>query len=68
MSEYYEKNRDMIIEYNLNYYYTHKAKVRERQNYYFKNIYYQKKNPNRKNKKPINLREVIIEQNVTVKF
>jgi len=38
MKEYYEKNRDIIIEYNLNYYYTHREKVKERQNNYFKKI------------------------------
>ena len=27
MKEYYEKNRDIIIEYNLNYYYTHKHSI-----------------------------------------
>jgi len=67
MKEYYEKNRDIIIEYNLNYYYTHKEKVRERQNNYFKKIYYQNKIKN----KPIKIkpmREVIISQNVTVTF
>ena len=67
MKEYYEKNRDIIIEYNLNYYYTHKEKVRERQNNYFKKVYY----PNKIKSKPIKhkpKREVIITQNVIVTF
>ena len=67
MNEYYKKNRDIIIEYSLNYYYTHKEKVRERQNNYFKKIYY----PNKIKNKPIKHKpiiEVIITQNVTVTF
>jgi hypothetical protein len=67
MKEYYEKNRDIIIEYNLNYYYTHKEKVRERQNNYFEKIYYPNKIIN-KIKKVKPMREVIISQNVTVTF
>ena len=67
MKEYYEKNRDIIIEYSLIYYYTHKEKVRERQNNYLKKIYYPNKIKNKPKKtKPI--REVIITQNVTVTF
>ena len=48
MNEYYKKYRDKIIEYSLNYCYTHKEKVRERQNNYFKKIYY----PNKIKNKP----------------
>jgi len=66
MSQYYEKNRDIIIEYNLNYYYTHKEKVRERQNNYFKKVYYPNKIKPKQKVKPI--REVLITQNVTVTF
>ena len=66
MSEYYQKNRELIIEYNITYYYTHKKKVRERQKFYFKNIYYPNKIKPKKKIRPI--RQVVIEQNVTVKF
>ena len=67
MQQYYQKNRDIIIEYNLNYYYTHKEKVRERQNKYFKNVYYPNKIKDTKIKiRPI--REVIINKNVTITF
>ena len=51
MSEYYQKNRELIIEYNINYYYTHLKKVREKQNFYFKNIYYPNKIKDRPKKK-----------------
>ena len=40
MSEYYKKNKEIITQRNLNYYYNNKEKIREIQNKYFKYIYY----------------------------
>jgi hypothetical protein len=67
MNEYYEKNRELIIDRNLNYYHTNKKKIRPKQNFYYKNIYYPTKRFHLKHRtvrpKKVN---VIIEKNVTV--
>ena len=39
MSEYYKKNKEIITQRNLNYYYNNKQKIREKQNIYFKKYY-----------------------------
>ena len=65
MSEYYKKNKEIIIERNLNYYYNNKEKIREKQNKYFKYIYYPYKRFNVKHRAPPE-REVKIETNVTL--
>ena len=67
MSEYYKKNREIIIQRNMNYYFSHKEKVRQKQNKYFKTVYYPFKRFNVKHRVPPN-REVKIETNVTVYF
>ena len=67
MSEYYKKNKEIITQRNLNYYYNNKDKVREKQNKYFKYIYYPYKRFNIKHRVPP-IREVKIETNVTVYF
>jgi len=67
MSEYYKKNREIIIQRNMNYYFSHKEKVRQKQNKYFKTVYYPFKRFNVKHRVPLD-REVIIEQNVRVTF
>ena len=67
MQEYYEKNRELIIDRNLNYYYTNKNKIRQKQNNYYKYIYYPMKRFSRKSRKlrPSNT-NVTINKNVTV--
>jgi len=40
MNKYYEENRELIIDRNLNYYHANKTKIRPKQNFYYKNIYY----------------------------
>ena len=70
MSEYYQKNREQKIEYQLNYYYNNQKKIRKKQNEYFKNTYYPYMKrliytEPKKIKAPIGL---IIERNVTVTF
>ena len=67
MSDYYKKNREIIIQRNMNYYFSHKEKVRQKQNKYFKTVYYPFKRFNVKHRVPPN-REVKIETNVTVYF
>ena len=41
MSEYYQKNREDRIEYQLSYYYKNRNKIRLKQNVYFKKYYRQ---------------------------
>ena len=67
MSEYYKKNREIIIQRNMNYYFSHKEKVRQKQNKYFKTVYYPYKRFNIKHRLQPD-REVKIETNVTVYF
>jgi hypothetical protein len=67
MSEYYKKNREIIIQRNMNYYFSHKEKVRQKQNKYFKTVYYPFKRFNVKHRLQPD-REVKIETNVTVYF
>jgi len=40
MSEYYQKNREDRIEYQLSYYYKNRNKIRLKQNIYFKKYYH----------------------------
>lgn len=68
MSEYYQNNREQKIEYQLNYYYTNKKKIRMKQNDYYRNVYYP-------SKKLVFFKKIqkiegglIIKQNVTVNF
>ena len=67
MNEYYEKNRELIIDRNLNYYHTNKKKIRPKQNFYYKNIYYPIKRFKLKHRRvrPQKVK-VHIEKNVTV--
>jgi len=67
MSEYYKKNREIIIQRNMSYYNNNKEKVRQKQNNYFKYIYYPYKRFNVKHRLQPD-REVKIETNVTVYF
>ena len=67
MSDYYKKNREIIIQRNMNYYFSHKEKVRQKQNKYFKTVYYPYKRFNIKHRLQPD-REVKIETNVTVYF
>jgi hypothetical protein len=67
MSDYYKKNREIIIQRNMNYYFSHKEKVRQKQNKYFKTVYYPFKRFNVKHRLQPD-REVKIETNVTVYF
>ena len=48
MNSYYEENRELIIDRNLNYYYTNRSKIRQKQNKYYQNIYYPIKRFDRK--------------------
>jgi len=67
MNQYYEKNRERIIDHSINYYKENRRDVRAKQNFYYKNIYYPLK---RFDRKPRIMRPststVEIKKNVTV--
>ena len=69
MQDYYIKNRDYIIDYNLQRYYDNRAKIREKQNYYYKHIYYRKRYMmDHKPRPKMLLNPLKIEKNVIVSF
>ena len=71
MQDYYFKNRDYIIDYNLQRYYDNRAKIREKQNFYFKHIYYPKRHMMRSKPRcnyTRRLNPLKIEKNVVVSF
>jgi len=66
---YYLEHRDYIIDYNLQRYYDNRAKIREKQNYYYKHIYYPKRHMMQHKPRPkMLLNPLKIEKNVTVSF
>jgi hypothetical protein len=65
MSDYYKQNKKDRIEYQLNYYYKNKEKIRKKQNIYYKNVYYPKNKTRSKIKPCCGL---IIERNIRVIF
>ena len=67
MSNYYQNHREQKIEYQLSYYYKNKQLIRDKQNNYYKTVYYPFKRFNVKHRVPPN-REVKIETNVTLTF
>ena len=68
---YYLEHRDYIIDYNLQRYYDNRAKIREKQNFYFKHIYYPKRHMMRSKPRcnyTRRLNPLRIEKNVIVSF